>query len=110
MLGCHTAIITNACFSEVKRSGIEADVSPLPQSIAEAKNMWTYTCMLTCVFMAWCLIQSSGNSTYAAVYKDGRDSYQLTGNCLVIDPLFIDCNAVLRMRLRATALISVDEF
>lgn len=59
--------------------------------------------------MVWCLIQNSCNFTDAVVYKAGRDSCQLTGNCLVIDPLFIDYNAVLRWRLRAAALISVDE-
>lgn len=71
--------------------------------------MWTYTFTLTCVFMAWCLIQNSCNFTYAVMFKDDGDSYQLTGNCLVIDPFFIDYNAVLRRRLRAAALISVDE-
>ena len=70
--------------------------------------MWTYTPTLPCVFMAWCLIQNSCIFTYDVVYRDGRDFCQLTGNCLVIDPLFIDYSAVLRRRLRAAALISVD--
>jgi hypothetical protein len=96
-------------FSGAKRPELETDDPPLSPSITEVKNVWTYTSTLPRVFMAWCLIQNSCNFTYAVVYKDGRDSYQLTGNCLVIDPLFIDYNAVLWRRLRAAALISVDE-
>jgi len=98
----------DTCFSEAKRSGLEAEYSPLPQSITEVKNVWTHTATLPCVFMAWCLIQKSCKFTYVVVYKDGRDFCQLTGNCLVIDPLFIDYNAVLRRCLRAAALIAVD--
>jgi hypothetical protein len=99
----------DSCFSEAKRSGLEAEDLPLPPSITEVKNVWTYTSTPPRVFMVWCLIQNSYNLTYSTVYKDGRDSCQLTGNCLVIDPLFIDYNAVLRRRLLAVALISVDE-
>ena len=99
----------DTCLSGAKRSELEAEDSPLHTSILEIKNVWTYTSTLPCVFMVWCLIQNSCNFTYAVVYKDGRDCRQLTGNCLLIDLLFIDYNAVLRMRLRAAALISVDE-
>jgi hypothetical protein len=99
----------DCCFSEAKRSGLEAEDSPLPPPIMEVKNVWTYTSTLPCVCMVGYLNQNSCNFTYAIVYKVGLNSCQLTGNCLVIDPLFIDYNAVLKRRLRAVALISVDE-
>jgi hypothetical protein len=45
--------------------------------------------------MAWCSIQNSCDFTYVFVYEDGPDSCRLTGNCLVIDLLFIDYKALL---------------
>jgi hypothetical protein len=69
----------DTCFSEAKRSGLEAYDYPLPPSITEVKNMGTYTSMLPCVFKAWCLIQNSCKFTYAFVCNDGRDCCLLTG-------------------------------
>jgi len=82
-------------FSGAKRSGFEAEDSPLPPSITEIKNVGTYTSTLPYVCMAWCSIQNSCDFTYVFVYEDGPDSCRLTGNCLVIDLLFIDYKALL---------------
>jgi len=51
---------TGYCFLGVKLSGREADHSP--PSNAEVQNAWSYTSIPQYIFLAWCLVKSTGNN------------------------------------------------